>query len=259
MFRWATIAFLAVCAVAGFFEVGRAQTAGVEALLENATRSYEAGDFPAAVAAYESLRAAGFGSADLLYNLGNAYYKSGDVGRAIANYERALLLAPRDRELIENLELARERCVDKRPENALGASALLTGALRTVTPDEWAMAFLAGLLLTLAGGVAPFYTRVRRGTLRGATYCGAAILVAAIAGMTVWARHSAPGTRGVVVARPGVAEVSVRSGPGETYLGEFALHPGSVVRIIDERDGWVKISFSPSLRGWAEASGFERL
>lgn len=247
------------CAIAGLRGSPRAAAVDARALLESATRAFEAGDFPTAAAAYESLRVAGFGGRDLLYNLGNAYYKSGDIGHAIANYERALLLDPRDRDLIENLELARDACVDKRPEGTLGAGALLSGALLAVTPNEWAGAFAAGLLLTLGSGVAPFYARSRTRLFRLTGVLGVAVLAAGIVGMSAWARHSRPGSRGVVVARPGIAEVSVRSGPGENYLGEFALHPGSVVRIIDDRDGWVKISFSPSLRGWAEAGGFERL
>ena len=78
-------------------------------------------------------------------------------------------------------------------------------------------------------------------------------------GMWSWSQHAKPRARAVVVARPHTAEVTVRSGPGETYIGEFSLHPGTVVRVIEEREGWLKIAFSPSLRGWAEAGGFERL
>jgi len=228
-------------------------------LLAAAARAYEANDFSGAVAAYESLRTEGYGGSDLLYNLGNSYFKAGDLGRAIANYERALLLAPRDHDLIENLAIARERCVDKRPENAIGAGALVSTAIRTLTPDEWAAAFVAGLLLTLATVLVPLYTRVEWKALRSVTVFGAGLLILGTVGISVWARHSRPGSRAVVVARPDATEVSVRSGPGAAYLGEFALHPGSVVRVIDEREGWVKISFSPSLRGWAEAGGFERL
>ncbi len=239
-------------------------SAGVEPeeardLLDAATRAYEASDFSGAISAYERLRTMGYAGADILYNLGNAYFKGGDLGRAIANYERALLLAPRDRDLIENLELARERCVDKRPDSSLGAGALAAAAFRTLTPNEWAALFAGGLLLTLLAVLAPYYTRASRKSLRRIALLSAGLMILGAVGMSVWARHARSGSRGVVVARADAAEVSVRSGPGATYLGEFSLHPGSVVRVIDEREGWLKIAFSPSLRGWAEASGFERL
>ncbi len=262
--RWLLL-FRTVCVILGVSIWSRADAVAVAPpdqardRLDAATRAYESSDFTRAISEYEQLRAMGYAGADIFYNLGNAYFKGGDLGRAIANYERALLLAPRDRDLIENLELARERCVDKRPDSSLGAAALAAAACRTLTPNEWAGMFASGLVLTLLAGIAPYYTRVRRKSLRSVAVVSASLLVLGAIGMTVWARHARPGSRGVVVARADAAEVSVRSGPGTTYLGEFSLHPGSVVRVIDERGGWLKIAFSPSLRGWAEASGFERL
>ena len=45
-------------------------------------------------------------SADLFYNLGNAWFKLGDQGRAILNYERALVLNPRMEEARSNFQTA---------------------------------------------------------------------------------------------------------------------------------------------------------
>ncbi|MFN0150706.1 MAG: tetratricopeptide repeat protein [bacterium] len=262
--RW-PLALGVLCIILGASVSTRAETAASDeptdarALLDTATRAYESGDFAGAISAYERLRAMGYAGADILYNLGNAYFKGEDLGRAIVNYERALLLAPRDRDLLDNLELARERCVDKRPDSALGAGGFAAAAFRRLTPDEWAWVFAIGLLLTLLVVIAPYYTPIGRTRARRiAAFC-ASLMILGVVGMSVWAHHARAGSRGVVIARPDAAELSVRSGPGTTYLGEFSLHPGSVVRVIDERDGWLKIAFSPSLRGWAEANGVERL
>jgi tetratricopeptide (TPR) repeat protein len=227
--------------------------------LDAGNAAYRSGDYAAAATAYEELRSAGHGSADLLYNLGTAYLKGGDLGRAIANYERALLLAPRDSDLRDNLDLARERCVDKAPDRSLALLALASGVLRRLTPDEWAIIFVCSYVALLATWVVPtFRPGMRR--LASVSHLPLALaVVISLIGLRTWSEHAKPRSRAVVIARPHTSEVTVRSGPGENYIGEFSLHPGTVVRVIEEREGWLKIAFSPSLRGWAETSGFEPL
>jgi tetratricopeptide (TPR) repeat protein len=227
--------------------------------LEAGNEAYRRGDYAAAAAAYEELRVEGHASADLLYNLGTAYLKGGDLGRAIANYERALLLAPRDPDLQDNLDLARERCVDKAPDRSFALLALASGALRRITPDEWALLFVCSYVLLLATWVVPSFRPATR-RWAGVSRLPLALVVAfSLLGLRAWSDQARPRSRAVVIARANTSEVTVRSGPGENYIGEFSLHPGTVVRVIEEREGWLKIAFSPSLRGWAETNGFELL
>src|SRR4029077_10622714 len=58
--------------------------------------AYLRGDYAGAVAAYQELDRQGLVSADLTFNLGNAYYRQGNLGRAIWAYERAAALDPDD-------------------------------------------------------------------------------------------------------------------------------------------------------------------
>ncbi len=225
------------------------------ALFARGNDAYKAGDFAAAAAAYDTLRARGFSGPGLLYNLGNAHFKSGDLGRAIASYERALLLAPRDREVRENLDLARELCADRPSTGLAGPAGVVALAARRLTPDEWAVALEAAYVLLLATFVAPLHVPLRRSLVRRTRLAAAILLAAAAAALLVLHTGYRPGRRGVVIP----PEITVRSGPGTGYLGEFTLHPGSVVRIEDSREEWVKIVYPPSLRGWTEAEGIEPL
>ena len=52
-------------------------------------------------------------SAAVYYNLGNAYYKAGKIAPAILNYERCLLLDPGDSDARFNLQMARQKTIDK--------------------------------------------------------------------------------------------------------------------------------------------------
>ena len=55
----------------------------------------------------------GYRSANLNYNIGNAYYKLNDIPNAILFYERAYLLNPADENINYNLQIARTLIVDR--------------------------------------------------------------------------------------------------------------------------------------------------
>src|SRR5881397_675513 len=73
-----------------------------------ANQEYAQGDFKEAISGYEALLRAGQWSANLFYDLGNAYFRVGDFGHAILNYERALALERHHPEAIANLQIARD-------------------------------------------------------------------------------------------------------------------------------------------------------
>jgi tetratricopeptide (TPR) repeat protein len=74
--------------------------------------AYGKGNYQQAINDYEQLLKQGV-SAEVYYNLGNAYYRSENITKAIINYERALLLSPGDEDIRFNLQLARSKTIDK--------------------------------------------------------------------------------------------------------------------------------------------------
>src|SRR5438034_11338859 len=73
-----------------------------------ANQDYAQGNFKEAISRYETLVSSGQWSANLFYDLGNAYFRTGDFGRAILNYERALALERHHPEATANLQIARD-------------------------------------------------------------------------------------------------------------------------------------------------------
>src|SRR4026209_572795 len=73
-----------------------------------ANHEYAQGHFKEAISGYEAVVRAGQWSANLFYDLGNAYFRVGDFGRAILNYERALALERHHPEATANLQIARD-------------------------------------------------------------------------------------------------------------------------------------------------------
>src|SRR5205823_4388584 len=96
------IAFL-FCALATSSVLGQAD---IE--FAKANQEYAQGHFKEAISGYATLVRAGQWSANVFYDLGNAYFRTGDFGRAILNYERALALEPHHPEAQANLQIARD-------------------------------------------------------------------------------------------------------------------------------------------------------
>ena len=82
--------------------------AQTDADFTKANQEYTQGHFAEAISGYEALVRAGQWSANLFYDLGNAYFRTADFGRAILNYERALALERHHPEATANLQIARD-------------------------------------------------------------------------------------------------------------------------------------------------------
>src|SRR4029453_17309931 len=82
-----------------------------------ANQAFAQGNFKDAISGYEAVVRAGQWSANLFYDLGNAYFRTGDLGRAILNYERALALERHHPEAAANLQIARDeaRALEMQP------------------------------------------------------------------------------------------------------------------------------------------------
>ena len=222
-----------------------------------ANQLYEAGQFGEAAEAYLALIDGGVEEGVLYYNLGNAYFKAGDLGRAIANYRRAQRLLPRDPDVAANLGLARAQAVDRLEIEHRGA---LVDIARQVLV-EWTRldeaATIALALWSLLGVlvVAVILAPRARPTLRygiTATTILLALTVLSI-GLRLASEHGR--TPAVIVAE----SVDTHSGPGEDYLAEFSLHAGAEVRVLEERNGWVRITLPGDLQGWVRGEAVEEI
>src|SRR5690554_1504829 len=86
-------------------------------LAVTAAEAYRSQDFKRSIELYEKLINESISlnrvSAQLYYNLGNAYFRDNQLGQVILNYERALLLDPGDSDIRHNLRFANNRKVDR--------------------------------------------------------------------------------------------------------------------------------------------------
>ena len=69
-------------------------------------KAYDAGDFQKAGEWYVAKLKKDGATPALLYNIGNCFYQEKDFVKALFCYEKANLFAPRDAEILRNMELA---------------------------------------------------------------------------------------------------------------------------------------------------------
>jgi hypothetical protein len=214
-------------------------------------------DYPAGIEGYEALLRGGWGSADVLFNLGTAHLRQGRLGLAVLYLERALRSDPGDADARANLEAARKLRVDKlvgAPEESGGEEPFASRLASYTRGDAWALAFLvlwvSGALALLARRLGP--ARARLGLpllLGGLTAVAAAIPCGAVTGLHAWLET---GAHDAVIVAP---HLPVREGPQESFKTGFEVHEGLTVRLLDRDGRFARIRLGNGLQGWVPAEG----
>ena len=225
------------------------------AAMKLANDLYERGSFVEATQIYQQLADEGYGDSIVFYNLGNAYYKSGDLGRAILNYLRAERLAPRDPDIQDNLQIARDGIVDpfERSEQSALAGSIRLPQLK-LSLDELALIAL-GLWILLALMLLLLARRFSFRRLIGyASVVVALLLLAGIVSLGSGLSSESEDRKVVVVAE----SVDVVGGPGLQYEAKFTLHGGNEASLVETRGAWSRLRLAGGqLQGWVPADAVE--
>ena len=238
-----------------------AQTAKKAPAAENITKAmgdsaYIRQQYQQAIADYEALLKQGV-SADIYYNLGNAYYRTDNITRAVLNYERALLLSPGDRDIRFNLQLARSKTIDKiTPESEMFFVTWYRTLVNVMSVDGWARMSLVSLALAII--LALCYLFMSRVWMQKTGFFGALLMLMlfAVSNIFAWQQKDQLVNRtGAIVMSPAV---QVKSTPSKNGTDLFILHEGTKVEITDSSmKEWKEIRIADGKEGWIEASKIE--
>lgn len=219
---------------------------------------YRKGMFSQAASKYQQVVDSGYVSADLFYNLGNAYYKANDNKRAILYYEKAKLLTPRDPELNHNLTLARAKAVDK-IQNIPDLFFLewVRNFRDQFAADSWAVFSISLFIAALVGFMPYFFTyKINLKKIGFWTGCIGLFLSLMSFSFASSAHNSQVKQRTAIIFVKGV---TVKSTPSETGTNLFILHEGTKVKIIDKVENWHKIKIPDGNQGWVKESDLEKI
>ncbi len=124
-------------------------TSKAQNLADSAQKAYEKQQYKTAIVHYERILASGQSSANLYFNIGNAYYKDNQLGKAIYYYELARKLSPGDEDIKTNLKIANSKTIDKidAKENFL-AGAIKSGIYSMFSTSGWAWLSILAVVFT---------------------------------------------------------------------------------------------------------------
>lgn len=222
----------------------------------NADSAYARQQYQQAIKDYEELLHDGV-SAELYYNLGNAYYRTDNITRAVLNYERALLLSPGDGDIRFNLQMARSKTIDKiTPESEMFFVTWYHALVNIMSVDGWARTALVSFALAIVLALAYLFSA--RIWVRKVGFFGGLAFIAVFILASLFAYQQ----RQELVNRTGAIIISsavpVKSTPSKSGTDLFILHEGTKVEITDgTMRGWKEIRVADGKEGWIETSKIE--
>ena len=223
-----------------------------------ADRMYRDGNYTEAASLYEQVIADGYASADLYYNLGNAYYRSDRIGLAILNYERALRIKPSMSDARENLALAESRTVDRiTPMPKLFIVRWVDALCTHFSPVAWRIVWL--VLLTLFCLSVVVMRLGSRHSLRKAGLVAAIVSLLLLTIATCFLLLSSHRYNAHTDAVVTQQSVSVKNSPELQSADKFILHEGSRLTVSDSLADWYRITIADGTTGWCHVSDIERI
>lgn len=241
---------LALC-LAG---IARAQ----ETELKEAETAYTKEDYSKAIELYEGILKNHGESAAVYYNLGNAYYKAGQIAPAILNYERCLLLNPGDGDARFNLQMARQKTVDKiEPIGEFFLAKWFRAVEDLGSADAWAMWGIICFLLLILCLALFFFSRIVA-LKKVSFYAGLALLLLVVLA-NIFGCHQKEEMLSRAHAIVFAPTVTVKSSPDTSGTDLFVLHEGTNVTVKSTLGEWSEIVLEDGNVGWMPSKDIEKI
>ncbi len=225
---------------------------------ETANQAYEKGNYKFAIEQYEGIISEGQHSAELYYNLGNAYFKTGNLGKAILNYERTLTLAPRDTQARDNLAIAQARTIDIiQPLPGFFLTRWWRTLQKNLSAGAWS--WLSILMLWLAvGGLSVWLLmsdreQKKRGFVGGVLCLFLFGITFALAAQRNATQQNS--NQAIILAK----ETALKDAATADSPDILMLHEGTKVGLVDQIGEWHKVRLPNGEQGWLVEGSFEEI
>ena len=223
--------------------------------LNEAEAAYINNNFAESIRLYEAQvsehRSINQESAQIYYNLGNAYFRDNQIAKAIVNYERALLLEPGDSDIRHNLRFAKTRIEDKIDSaDNLFINKWIRSIQNLYSGNTWAiMGIVLFILLIVAIGLYMISTQI---ILRKVSFYSGIVLLSLVIITNVFAFNQKTKITNRSTAIIMSASVSIYTSPDAHSQELFRLHEGAKVKIKREEGRWIEIVIANGSVGWLQ-------
>jgi tetratricopeptide (TPR) repeat protein len=220
-----------------------------ETLFQQGNAHYNDGDYSEAITKYRAILDSGSHSAELYFNLGNAYYKLNTIAPSIYYYEKALQLAPNDKDILNNIAFARNMTIDAiSPVPEVGFSKLIKNVTNILSFDDWAKAAVGSVMLFVLLFLS-YYFSYSTGKKRLAFISSFVVIIMACVALSL-AYHKYNLEQNDKPAIVFAKETQIKNEPNLRSAEAFKLHEGTKVQVLDTVDNWKKIKIADGKTGW---------
>jgi tetratricopeptide (TPR) repeat protein len=210
---------------------------------------FTAGSYDKALQVWTEIYKTGYRSANLAYNIGNAYFKLNNIPSAILYYERAYLLKPGDENINYNLQVARTLNVDRFQEiPELFFIKWYNFVSLSLSSDTWARFSIITFIIFLLFLSLYIYSARHRNKVFGFWFALLFIFLSlSTLALTVRNKSLVYNSHKAIITSP---LISGKSSPDKSGNDLFVLHEGTKVTIEDEVGEWLEIRLSDGNKGW---------
>jgi len=234
------------------------ETNSEEILLDSANNAYISKDYNKALSFYQDILKTGMEAPGIYYNIGNSYFRLNQITNAIYYYEKALTLAPNDKDIKYNLNIAKQYTTDKVKElSPFFLKKYYQNIISLFSANLWANISLISFIAVLAFVL--LFLFIRNIPLKKLSFWISVILLILSISSLIFsfsqkkklsAHHSA------IVFSP---TVNIKSSPNEQGTDLMIIHEGIKVTITDSLQDWYNVVLPDGNEGWLKKDDIKKI
>ncbi len=232
-------------------------TQGLDSIFDQSNASYTDGKYQMAIDGYKDILNSGFESAELYYNLGNAFYKLNNIPESNFFYEKARSISPTDEDILINLSYAQNLRIDKIEKLPITQTQnLKINILNLLSERGWSVLLI--ILAWIACVSFVLYLSVNNSGNKRIFFTQFIILmIGFIVVFTInYEKKNLNNEKFAIIYDK---EIEVWSEPNKISELKFLLHEGTKVKQVDTIQDWVNIQLENGTLGWIQSSSIKTL
>ncbi len=232
-------------------------TQGLDSIFDQSNAFYTDGKYQMAIDGYKDILNSGFESAELYYNLGNAFYKLNNIPESNFFYEKARSISPTDEDILINLSYAQNLRIDKIEKLPITQTQnFKINILNLLSEKGWSVLLI--ILAWIACVSFVLYLSVNNSGNKRIFFTQFIILmIALIVVFTInYEKKNLNNEKFAIIYDK---EIEVWSEPNKISELKFLLHEGTKVKQVDTIQDWVNIQLENGTLGWIQSSSIKTL
>ena len=232
-------------------------TQGLDSIFEKSNAFYTDGKYQMAIDGYKDILNSGFESAELYYNLGNAFYKLNNIPESNFFYEKARSISPTDEDILINLSYAQNLRIDKIEKLPITQTQnFKINILNLLSEKGWSVLLI--ILAWIACVSFVLYLSVNNSGNKRIFFTQFIILmIGFIVVFTInYEKKNLNNEKFAIIYDK---EIEVWSEPNKISELKFLLHEGTKVKQVDTIQDWVNIQLENGTLGWIQSSSIKTL